>query len=96
MHGHTGFLITTRRLAPGVTAPARKRRPAKGAYGDAAAAPGEAGAPGSLSASDVPGSLSASDVPAEAWTPEALGERVKSDKTIRRVRRSLAGTSDEL
>ena len=36
MHGHTGFLITTRRLAPGVTPPLRKRRPAKGAYGDAA------------------------------------------------------------
>ncbi|MBO1766400.1 tRNA (adenine-N1)-methyltransferase [Allobranchiibius sp. GilTou38] len=34
MHGHTGFLITTRRLAPGVTPPLRKRRPAKGAYGD--------------------------------------------------------------
>ena len=30
MHGHTGFLITTRRLAPGVTPPLRKRRPAKG------------------------------------------------------------------
>ncbi|MEI2775697.1 MAG: tRNA (adenine-N1)-methyltransferase [Tetrasphaera sp.] len=27
MHGHTGFLITTRRLAPGVTPPLRKRRP---------------------------------------------------------------------
>jgi tRNA (adenine57-N1/adenine58-N1)-methyltransferase len=32
MHGHTGFLITTRRLAPGVTPPLRKRRPAKGSY----------------------------------------------------------------
>ena len=32
MHGHTGFLVTTRRLAPGVTPPLRKRRPAKGAY----------------------------------------------------------------
>jgi hypothetical protein len=30
MHGHTGFLITTRRLAPGVTPPLRKRRPGKG------------------------------------------------------------------
>lgn len=30
MHGHTGFLVSTRRLAPGVTPPARKRRPAKG------------------------------------------------------------------
>jgi tRNA (adenine57-N1/adenine58-N1)-methyltransferase len=27
MHGHTGFLITTRRLAPGLTPPLRKRRP---------------------------------------------------------------------
>jgi len=35
-HGHaphTGFLVITRRLAPGVTAPLRKRRPANGAYG---------------------------------------------------------------
>jgi len=32
MHGHTGFLITTRRLAPGVTPPLRKRRPAKGSH----------------------------------------------------------------
>ena len=30
MHGHTGFLITTRRLAPGVTPPLRKRRPGRG------------------------------------------------------------------
>ncbi|WP_226924645.1 tRNA (adenine-N1)-methyltransferase [Georgenia satyanarayanai] len=32
MVGHTGFLVTTRRMAPGVTPPLRKRRPAKGAY----------------------------------------------------------------
>jgi len=32
MVGHTGFLITSRRMAPGVDAPLRKRRPAKGAY----------------------------------------------------------------
>ncbi|ALN15996.1 HAD-IA family hydrolase [Acidipropionibacterium acidipropionici] len=31
--GHTGFLVIARRLAPGVTAPMRKRRPAPGAYG---------------------------------------------------------------
>ena len=30
MIGHTGFLVTSRRLAPGVTAPARRRRRAKG------------------------------------------------------------------
>jgi tRNA (adenine57-N1/adenine58-N1)-methyltransferase catalytic subunit len=32
--GHTGFLVTARRLAPGVVAPTRKRRPAPGAYGE--------------------------------------------------------------
>ncbi len=31
MIGHTGFLVTARRLADGVTAPPRRRRPAKGA-----------------------------------------------------------------
>ncbi len=31
MVGHTGFLVTSRRLAPGVVPPARRRRPAKGA-----------------------------------------------------------------
>jgi tRNA (adenine57-N1/adenine58-N1)-methyltransferase len=31
MIGHTGFLMTTRRMAPGVIAPPRRRRPAKGA-----------------------------------------------------------------
>ncbi len=30
MVGHTGFLVTARRLASGVTAPPRRRRPAKG------------------------------------------------------------------
>jgi tRNA (adenine57-N1/adenine58-N1)-methyltransferase len=34
MVGHTGFVVTARRLAPGVTAPPRKRRPAPGAYGE--------------------------------------------------------------
>ena len=39
MIGHTGFLVTARRLADGVTPPARRRRPAKGALpeGDAEA-----------------------------------------------------------
>ena len=99
MHGHTGFLITTRRLAPGVVPPERKRRPAKGAYGDA----GDTGTT-SVDGPDAPagaptpvaGSTASTDIPADAWTPEALGERVKSDKTIRRVRRSLAETSDDI
>lgn len=33
MIGHTGFLIQARRLAPGVSAPLRRRRPSKGSYG---------------------------------------------------------------
>ena len=32
MIGHTGFLMTARRLADGVTPPPRRRRPAKGAH----------------------------------------------------------------
>jgi tRNA (adenine57-N1/adenine58-N1)-methyltransferase len=62
MHGHTGFLITTRRLAPGVTPPLRKRRPG-GGYD---AAPEE-----------------------QLWSPESLGERVPSEKRVRRVRRTV-------
>ena len=32
MVGHTGFLLTTRRMATGIAAPVRRRRPSKGAY----------------------------------------------------------------
>jgi tRNA (adenine57-N1/adenine58-N1)-methyltransferase len=35
MVGHTGFLVTARRLADGVVPPQRRRRPAKGAYSGA-------------------------------------------------------------
>jgi len=40
MVGHTGFLVTTRRLADGVAAPVRRRRPSKGAYGESGAESG--------------------------------------------------------
>ena len=33
MIGHTGFLIQSRKMAPGIEVLARRRRPAKGAYG---------------------------------------------------------------
>lgn len=39
MIGHTGFLLTVRRLAAGVVAPPRRRRPAKGARPDTADQP---------------------------------------------------------
>jgi tRNA (adenine57-N1/adenine58-N1)-methyltransferase catalytic subunit len=42
MIAHTGFLVTARRLADGVSAPPRRRRPAKGAHPEAAV---PAGAP---------------------------------------------------
>ncbi|TAM91624.1 MAG: tRNA (adenine-N1)-methyltransferase [Jatrophihabitans sp.] len=39
MIGHTAFLVSARRLAPGVSAPARQRRPAKSAEGQGASGP---------------------------------------------------------
>ncbi|SNR82560.1 tRNA (adenine-N1)-methyltransferase [Actinomadura mexicana] len=46
MVGHTGFLVTARRLADGVTPPARRRRPAKGAHSATGpAAPSSGAAP---------------------------------------------------
>lgn len=40
MIGHSGFLVTARHLAPGHSAPQRRRRPAPGAYGADYAGPG--------------------------------------------------------
>jgi tRNA (adenine57-N1/adenine58-N1)-methyltransferase catalytic subunit len=51
MVGHTGFLCTARRLAEGVEPPVRRRRPSKGAYGEAA---GETPDPGPAAASPRP------------------------------------------
>jgi tRNA (adenine57-N1/adenine58-N1)-methyltransferase len=45
MNGHTGFLVTARRMAPGVKAPTKKRRPAPGAYGVDYDGPRPAGLP---------------------------------------------------
>lgn len=83
MHGHTGFLITTRRLAPDTAPPPRKRRPSKGAYGEDAASSGDAAETGPVE------HLGPVTVPDEDWTPEALGERVASEKKVRRLRRSM-------
>jgi len=89
MIGHTGFLLTTRRLAEGVDAPLRRRRPAKGAYPDAEGNTGVAVDP-TIVSSDV------RVLPDDAWSAEALGERAISDKKIRRVRRDVgqAPTTD--
>lgn len=82
MHGHTGFLVTARRLAPGVKPPLRKRRPAKGAYGDADGSNAE------IDDTSVINDTS-------QWTPEDLGERPVSEKKIRKLRRSLSEPTGE-
>lgn len=59
MQGHTAFLVTTRRLAPGVTAPTRQRRPAKAVELEEAF-----GVRSASSAGDTP------DVPSEPFRPK--------------------------
>lgn len=73
MVGHTGFLLTTRRLAAGVSPPLRRRRPAKG-YDSAKGHDGAQGYEG---------------YDGEDWSPEGLGERAVSEKKVRRVRRDI-------
>ena len=46
MNGHTGFLVTARRMAHGVRAPAKRRRPAPGAYGSDYSGPRPGDRPG--------------------------------------------------
>ena len=55
MNGHTGFLVTSRRMARGVQAPVRRRRPAPGAYGSDYLGPRPRNAPeaGADAASDA-------------------------------------------
>ncbi|QBI54160.1 tRNA (adenine-N1)-methyltransferase [Streptomonospora litoralis] len=66
MIGHTGFLVTARRLADGAVPPERRRRPAKGAYGQdwqrgqgggraAGSERGQAGAAGAVDEGAAPG-----------------------------------------
>jgi tRNA (adenine57-N1/adenine58-N1)-methyltransferase len=45
MIGHTAFLVTARRMAPGEKPPRKTRRPAPGAYGPDYTGPRPAGAP---------------------------------------------------
>jgi tRNA (adenine57-N1/adenine58-N1)-methyltransferase len=88
MVGHTGFLVTARRMAPDVAPPLRRRRPAKGAYATDAPEP-DAGAgvesPDGLPA-EVPGEL-----PAEATD---YGERQISERTLRRRVRAAGHPKD--
>src|SRR5947209_12672533 len=71
MIAHTGFLVTARRLASGVTAPARRRRPAKGAHPDAADAAAAGGAPPAPAA--VPDAPSFPETPSIPDAPSFSG-----------------------
>ena len=71
MIAHTGFLVTARRLADGVTAPPRRRRPAKGAHPGAEAAPANGALPGA-EAGPANGALPGAEAgPANGALPEA-------------------------
>ena len=79
MVGHTGFLLTTRRLADGVAtaaAPPRRRRPAKGSAVQPAPEPDDEPEPGVERLGQRTG-----------LDREGLGERPVSDRKVRRVRR---------
>ncbi len=90
MVGHTGFLLTTRRLADGVTPPQRRRRPAK-ATQDAAAADADPAASGLVSPwAGVDAGRGGDDAPdgeGTAFDEAALGVRPVSDKKVRRAAR---------
>jgi tRNA (adenine57-N1/adenine58-N1)-methyltransferase len=65
MIGHTGFLVTSRRLAPGVIAPPLRRRPAKGA---GASEPADGGSSAGGDSSSEAGSTDG-DSPARPFRP---------------------------
>lgn len=69
MVAHTGFLITARRLAPGAQLPQLKRRASKGEFSDEDVA---AWTPDLV------------DETAGEWSEEAIGQRSKSDKILRK------------
>ena len=81
MVGHTGFLITARRLAPGAVLPDLKRRASKSDFSDADM--GEW-------LPDLVGAKSD-----EVWTPEAVGERPKSDKILRKKGREARQIAEQ-
>ena len=85
MVGHTGFLLTPRRLGAGVAPPLRKRRPAPGAH------PVDEGGAGGPGEGEEAGTA-APEVAAEGadWSPEDFGERPVSAKKVRRAAREAA------
>ncbi|MGR4009834.1 tRNA (adenine-N1)-methyltransferase [Leucobacter sp. 1207-22] len=81
MVAHTGFLVTARRLAPNTVVPDLKRRASKSDFTDADLA------------NWLPDMGDATSE--ETWTPEAVGERVKSDKILRKKAREAQKVADQ-
>lgn len=71
MVAHTGFLVVTRLLAPGVTPQERSTRPAKAAEGQGGAWDDE-----------------------QDWSLQKIGQRVNSEKKVRKVRRDVVAQAD--
>ena len=71
MVAHTGFLVSTRLLAPHTRPQTAQRRPAPAAEGQGGMWDDEDG-----------------------WTPSSIGQRVSSDKKVRRVRRDATARSE--
>ena len=84
MVAHTGFLITARRLAPGAVMPSLKRRASKSEFSDEDLGTWlpDLGPQGEQKGDRV-------------WEPEALGQRVKSDKILRKKGREARRMADE-
>lgn len=81
MIAHTGFLVTTRRLAPGVQPPLRRRRPAPGAYAEQAPSFDEA-------------ELEA-DIGQRTVSPKKLRKLRRSFEATRRLRHESVDGADE-
>jgi tRNA (adenine57-N1/adenine58-N1)-methyltransferase len=89
MVGHTGFLVTARRMAPDVRPPLRRRRPAKG-YAEPDGADGADGVVDATAGIDP--AEGAGPGPEGPVNPEDYGERPVSERSIRRVVRAAGRT----
>lgn len=80
MVGHTGFLVTARKLAPGMQLPSLKRRASKSDFSEA----------------DMGNWLPdmGPDADPDAWSEESVGQRVKSDKILRKKAREAQRIAD--
>jgi tRNA (adenine57-N1/adenine58-N1)-methyltransferase len=73
MIAHTAFLVSARKLAPGVTAPPRRRKPSKGA--EAYALRRAAQAATAATAAEIPAGPGAQETPTEPVNAPETGER---------------------